>query len=171
MEFVLRKSKVKRVEAMMEAKNLSEFKSLFLSMKKNLIQNISSVKGELTGLGKGDTADQVWEEKEKEIGLKIYGRQLFFIKKINNALRKIESGEFGHCEDCGEDISITRLKARPTAHLCIHCKDEQERGETHLLYQKKSHTLGKKLTDHNLHQLPMNEEKGPGRGIMILQGN
>jgi DnaK suppressor protein len=48
------------------------------------------------------------------------------IKKIKNSLEDIENGDYGMCEDCGEDISIERLKARPVTSFCISCKTKRE---------------------------------------------
>ena len=56
-------------------------------------------------------------------------RERGLVSKINEALEKIEVGEFGECESCGEDIGIKRLLVRPVAVLCIDCKSEQERRE------------------------------------------
>ncbi len=51
------------------------------------------------------------------------------LEKIQESLDKIDQGEFGECDNCGEDIGIKRLLARPVAGLCIDCKSEQERQE------------------------------------------
>jgi DnaK suppressor protein len=51
------------------------------------------------------------------------------IKKIRNSLAAIESEEYGICEDCGEEISIERLKARPVTSFCIDCKTKRESKE------------------------------------------
>lgn len=56
-------------------------------------------------------------------------RERMLLSKINESLEKIEQGEFGECESCGEDIGLKRLLARPVAGLCIDCKSEQERRE------------------------------------------
>lgn len=56
-------------------------------------------------------------------------RKTLYLKQIDNALQKIESGDYGYCEECGDDISEKRLLARLTALLCIACKSEQERRE------------------------------------------
>ena len=66
-------------------------------------------------------------------------------KKVEQALERIEAGEFGVCEDCGADIGFNRLKARPTASLCIGCKEEQEKEEKQKLYSMRSHTTGRQL--------------------------
>jgi len=54
---------------------------------------------------------------------------MFYIKKLNKALERFESDEYGQCTDCDCDIKYERLLARPTAELCITCKDEAEKEE------------------------------------------
>ena len=51
------------------------------------------------------------------------------ISKIDKALKKMDEGDFGVCEECGEEISVKRLEARPETTLCIRCKEDQERME------------------------------------------
>ena len=51
------------------------------------------------------------------------------IRKIQAALTRIDDGTYGICEDCGDDISVPRLKARPVTRLCINCKAKQEEDE------------------------------------------
>jgi len=56
-------------------------------------------------------------------------REKFLLKKIDDALGRIEAGTFGICEICEEEISIKRLEARPVTTMCIRCKEEQEKQE------------------------------------------
>ncbi len=56
-------------------------------------------------------------------------REFELLHKIEKSLEKIERGDYGECEDCGEEIGLRRLRARPMAEFCIACKDEQERLE------------------------------------------
>lgn len=51
------------------------------------------------------------------------------IRKIDEALHKIDAEEYGYCDACGSEISLQRLKARPEAALCIHCQSAQENAE------------------------------------------
>jgi DnaK suppressor protein len=51
------------------------------------------------------------------------------LNKIRETLERLEEGEFGVCESCGEEIGEARLRARPVTTLCIECKTEQERQE------------------------------------------
>jgi DnaK suppressor protein len=76
-----------------------------------------------------DPADRASLESERNFELRIRDRERKLISKIREALDRIESGEFGECEDCGDPISEARLKARPVTTLCIECKTEQERLE------------------------------------------
>lgn len=57
-------------------------------------------------------------------------RDATLIRKINKSLQKLESGEYGYCDDCGSEIGADRLHARPTADLCISCKTIAEQKET-----------------------------------------
>ncbi|MBD5642010.1 MAG: RNA polymerase-binding protein DksA, partial [Desulfovibrio sp.] len=61
--------------------------------------------------------------------LRLRDRERRLIRKIQGALQRIEDGTYGVCEECGEDISLARLKARPVTRLCIHCKARQEEDE------------------------------------------
>lgn len=77
----------------------------------------------------GDEIDQISLERERSLKLKLQGRNITFLRKISEAKSKLLKGEFGTCEECGADIGKTRLLARPTAHLCINCKEEEEKIE------------------------------------------
>ena len=76
-----------------------------------------------------DFCDLALSETNANISYHITERQSRMIKKIKYALEKFRTGEFGICEECGEEISEQRLMARPVASLCIDCKREQEKGE------------------------------------------
>ena len=85
------------------------------------------------------------DERSNALLIKLKSRTSIFLKKIDIALERIDNGSFGKCEDCERGISEERLFARPTARLCIHCKEMQESEEKHVVYSKRSHTLGKAL--------------------------
>jgi DnaK suppressor protein len=73
-----------------------------------------------------DPLDRASVESDRSRTLRIRDRERMLIKKIRNSLEAIEAGEYGICEDCGEDISIERLKARPVTSFCIRCKTKRE---------------------------------------------
>lgn len=76
-----------------------------------------------------DEVDLASSETDQAVNLKLRDRERVLLKKIDKALRKIETGEYGECESCGEPIGVKRLEARPVTDLCIRCKEEQERRE------------------------------------------
>ena len=95
----------------------------------------SVAKGSKTGevhLDPDDFPDEM-DTAASESALAFQGRlrerERMLLGKINEALGKIDEGEFGECETCGEDIGIKRLLARPVATLCIDCKSDEERRE------------------------------------------
>jgi DnaK suppressor protein len=73
-----------------------------------------------------DPADRATLEADRNFMLRIRDRENKLIKKIKKALERIDEGSFGVCEKCGEDISASRLKARPVTTLCIDCKTKEE---------------------------------------------
>ena len=73
-----------------------------------------------------DPNDRATQESEFAMELRTRDRERKLIKKIEESLGDIDSGEYGYCEQCGVEIGIRRLEARPTATLCIDCKSLDE---------------------------------------------
>ncbi len=73
-----------------------------------------------------DPNDRATQESEFSLELRTRDRERKLIKKIDESLKEIESGDYGFCEACGIEIGIRRLEARPTASLCIDCKTLDE---------------------------------------------
>ena len=126
----------------MKRELLVQFENLFLELKKNTL-NEMKLEDKNFAWQKGDEIDHSLEDQERSMNLKLLGRHNFMLKKIDNALLKIKNGTFGICEECEGEIEINRLRARPVATQCIACKEEGERNEGQLLYEKRSHTHGK----------------------------
>ena len=76
-----------------------------------------------------ETIDRAFFNADQTLKLKIRNRESRLIKKISQALERIEDGTYGMCEICGEDISLRRLEAWPVITKCIKCKQEEERME------------------------------------------
>ncbi|MDH5580904.1 MAG: TraR/DksA family transcriptional regulator [Bdellovibrionales bacterium] len=106
----------------------------------------------------GDNIDHTVSDRENYMGFKLESRKSIYLKKLQRSLDKVRNGTYGKCEDCDGPIESRRLKARPTASYCINCKEEQERDESHQLYQKKSHTLGKTFSDQNIIEFPKSND-------------
>ncbi len=73
-----------------------------------------------------DSIDQASADTDRAMAVQIKNRERGFLLQIDEALRRIESGSFGECERCGEDIAEARMKANPATTLCIDCKAELE---------------------------------------------
>lgn len=73
-----------------------------------------------------DPNDRASLESDRNFELRIRDRERRLLSKIQEAIKRIDDGEFGICEDCGGQISEKRLVARPVTTLCIDCKSKQE---------------------------------------------
>lgn len=76
-----------------------------------------------------DPSDRATMESNRNSILRIRDRERKLIFKIQETLQRLDAGDFGICEECGEEIGIERLKARPVTTLCIDCKSNQESAE------------------------------------------
>ncbi|HYA88222.1 MAG TPA: RNA polymerase-binding protein DksA [Nitrospirota bacterium] len=76
-----------------------------------------------------DPTDQAVAELYNNLLLKLRGREQKLLNKIDEAISRIDSGTYGVCEECGGQISVKRLEARPVTTLCIKCKTQQEEKE------------------------------------------
>jgi DnaK suppressor protein len=119
----------------MEKATVKKFKNLFLE----ILSEEDVFKGKLSSTGlEGDEVDVVSTEKENQMDFRLKARNAIFVNKVKRALQKIEEGSFGDCEECGAEISYNRLLARPTADLCIHCKEAQEKEENQLFNRNRA---------------------------------
>ncbi len=76
-----------------------------------------------------DPTDQAVAELDNNFLLRLRGREQKLLKKIDEAISRIDGGTYGVCESCGGEISYKRLEARPVTTLCIDCKTKQEEDE------------------------------------------
>jgi DnaK suppressor protein len=73
-----------------------------------------------------DPNDRASQESDMALELRNRDRERKLIKKIDETIARIDSGDYGYCESCGIEIGLRRLEARPTATLCIDCKTLEE---------------------------------------------
>ncbi|MDQ1315883.1 MAG: DnaK suppressor protein [Pseudomonadota bacterium] len=120
--------KAKKGEEYMNAKQLAHFRKMLEEWKAELSQDIDvtlhSMQDEQMVFA--DPNDRATQESDMALELRNRDRERKLIKKINETIDKIESGEYGYCESCGVEIGLDRLQARPTATLCIDCKTLEE---------------------------------------------
>lgn len=118
----------------MEKATVEHFKNLF----HNILTEEELHDGPLAPVSmEGDEVDIVSVEKENQMDFRLKARTAVYLKKVRKSLQKIEDGTFGECEDCGTEISHNRLMARPTADLCIHCKEVEEKEENQLVHRNR----------------------------------
>ncbi|MDL2306912.1 RNA polymerase-binding protein DksA [Desulfovibrio sp. OttesenSCG-928-C06] len=115
----------------MEQKDIEFFKNLLNDMLQEALKQSDSTIEDMTDSNElcADPADRATVESDRAFTLRIRDRERKLIKKINSALARIEDGSYGVCDDCGEEIGVPRLKARPVTKLCINCKAKQEEDE------------------------------------------
>jgi DnaK suppressor protein len=115
----------------MEAKDIQFFRDMLNSMLEDILQKGQATIDDMTETVEvyADPADRATAESDRAFTLRLRDRERKLIKKIQQALTRIEEGEFGVCVECGEEIGTARLKARPMTTLCINCKSKQEEDE------------------------------------------
>ena len=115
----------------MDQQQLEYFRTLLTSMLAEAQQKGDSTIEELTDNNEifADPADRATVESDRAFTLRIRDRERRLIKKIREALVRMDNGTYGICEECGEEIGVSRLKARPVTRLCINCKSKQEEDE------------------------------------------
>ena len=118
-------------EKFMSQRQLNYFKKKLQIWKNDLLKESNSTLENLKGesLNKPDMADRASLESEKTLELRTRDRARKLISKINKALRKIDEGTYGYCEETMEPIGIERLKARPIATLSLEAQEKHEKRE------------------------------------------
>jgi len=120
--------KEKAGEEYMSSKQVEHFNNFLVVTKQKLMEEVDRTKEHMQteATNFADLADRATQETDFSIELRERDRERKLIKKIEEALERIESDEYGFCEACGIEIGIRRLEARPTATLCIDCKTLDE---------------------------------------------
>ncbi len=116
----------------MRQRELKFFRHLLESRRSELLQEAERAVGSMNskpGETFADPTDRATLESDRALLLRMRDRERKLLTKINEAFVRIDSGVYGRCEECGEEIGIERLKARPVTTLCIACKSDQEARE------------------------------------------
>ncbi len=118
----------KKSEKYMNTKQLEHFRAILLGWKSELLEEVSKTMHSMQDetVSHPDPNDRASQETDISLELRSRDRERKLIKKIDEALAKAESGDYGYCETCGVEIGVQRLEARPTATLCIDCKTLDE---------------------------------------------
>ena len=120
--------KAKKGEEYMSEGMLSHFTEILEAWKMELMsevdRTVDHMKDEAANFP--DPADRATQEEEFSLELRTRDRERKLIKKIDDTMTLISSGEYGYCETCGVEIGLRRMEARPTATQCIDCKSLDE---------------------------------------------
>lgn len=113
-------------------KKWKEISDILLQMKADTLREIkktvkSGAETQSTGEPSGDIYDQASSERDRELGLLLGDREREKLHNIDEALLRIDEGEYGICEECEEEIPLGRLKAMPFARHCVKCKSDLEK--------------------------------------------
>ena len=116
--------KHKKGEEYMNDAQTEHFLNILGSWKKELMQEVDRTVHHMQDEAANfpDPNDRASQESDFTMELRTRDRERKLIKKIDESIDDLESGDYGYCEECGIEIGIRRLEARPTASLCIDCK-------------------------------------------------
>lgn len=125
--------KPKKNEAYMSDGQLEHFRTILENWKNELMEEVDRtihhMQDEAGALP--DSNDRATQEAEFGLELKTRDRERKLIRKIDAALDRISQGDYGYCEDTGEEIGLSRLEARPIATLCLEAQERYEQTERH----------------------------------------
>ncbi len=115
----------------MEKELLQKFKVQLEQMKVDIISDVEQTLTDMTSQNGNipDPNDRATIESDRSFELRLRGRERKLLDKIDHAIARIDQGIYGICNECGEEIRLKRLEARPVAKFCIDCKTEQEQRE------------------------------------------
>lgn len=123
--------KSRRGERYMSKAQMDHFREKLLAWKQEILsdvgQTINHLKDDSTHLA--DPNDRATQESEFALELRTRDRELKLLRKINQALARIDDGSYGYCEETGDEIGIARLEIRPVATLCVEAQEQREREE------------------------------------------
>lgn len=121
----------RRGEQYMNKEQLEHFRQILNTWKRDLMQEVDRtvlhMKEEAANFP--DPNDRATQESEFSLELRTRDRERKLIRKIEEAIKRIEDGSYGYCIETGEEIGIKRLEARPTATLCVEAQERRERRE------------------------------------------
>ncbi|MEJ2553982.1 MAG: RNA polymerase-binding protein DksA [Gammaproteobacteria bacterium] len=119
---------LRKGEEYMNEAQVSHFRNILNSWKKELMEEVDRTMHYMQDEAANfpDPNDRASQESDFTLELRARDRERKLIKKIDEALQRLDDHEYGECESCGVEIGIRRLEARPTATLCIDCKTLDE---------------------------------------------
>ena len=134
-----------RLNSHLSDKHLEALKDKLLAEAERIRTNFQLKKHEYENnsiTGAKDEVDSANDNILLAADMRFSNRESLYYKKIMKTLSKIESDQYGMCDECGDPITYSRLIARPTSEMCILCKEESEREESQNFFERRSKSLG-----------------------------
>jgi len=120
--------KPKKKEAYMSPAQQDHFRAILNAWRDELTEELERMRSRMQDevINCPDPTDRASQESEMALELRTRDRERKLIIRIDKTLEQIDEGDYGYCEECGADIGLRRLEARPTAKQCIDCKSLAE---------------------------------------------
>jgi DnaK suppressor protein len=116
----------------MRQRELNQFRRLLEDRRRDILTEAERALGSMNQEVEeafADVTDRATHESDRNLLLRMRERERKLLSKIDEAFTRIDSGQYGQCQECGGEIGLARLKARPVTTLCITCKAAQEARE------------------------------------------
>ena len=123
---VVEKEELLKLKAQLQAERVKIVDGLSHIERDNLNRSQRDASGDLSGYS-FHMADMATDNFDREFSLDLASAEQTILNRIDEALRRIDDGSYGVCENCNKSISFKRLKAVPYAKLCIKCKEDEEK--------------------------------------------
>lgn len=145
---ISRSGGISRKSEKLSKSDIKRFKKMFQDQVNGLLYNDKILRDDfaVNDDDRPDEVDQASTDVEQSMRMRLRNRERLYLFKIEEALRRIEDGVFGLCDTCEEPIERRRLEARPTATLCVACKEDQERMEGSTSDGLRHKSLGSQVT-------------------------
>ena len=138
-----------RLNSHLSDKQLAELRDRLMGEAERIRTNFQLKKHEYENnsiTGAKDEVDSANDNILLAADMRFSNRESLYYKKIMKTLSKVESDQYGMCDECGDPITYSRLIARPTSEMCILCKEESEREENQNFYERRSKSLGREMS-------------------------
>jgi DnaK suppressor protein len=138
-----------RLNSHLSDKQLAELRDRLMGEAERIRTNFQLKKHEYENnsiTGAKDEVDSANDNILLAADMRFSNRESLYYKKIMKTLSKVESDQYGMCDECGDPITYSRLVARPTSEMCILCKEESEREENQNFFERRSKSLGREMS-------------------------
>lgn len=138
-----------RLNRHLSEKQINALKDKLLGEAERIRTNFQVKKQEYENTAVSGAKDEVDSANDNILlaaDMRFSNRESLYYKKIMKTLSKMDSEQYGMCDECGDPITYTRLLARPTSEMCILCKEESEREESQNFFERRSKSLGSTMS-------------------------